>query len=269
MEGNGGGTLGWNGHKTPNTIGFSTPLRAPAFYWHIGNPFPPPMGYVNLKDKIDALIGRIKMFNVESGSGGMVLFHTEGDRKTWGWGWHHCWAQWREFYTKPGQPDQFLHLIDERRVGCFMKVFKYFLHQTPFNSESAPPSPNPNQQVAFSPTSSVADTAPEVRSPGEAPEESREIGQNTRAQCVTAEMSKAKGELDKRRRRKKVKSKKVKGKQAPASNVDKGKEPQNAPGAAGEIAASAFLEGGESREGECECVGVCNNLCLQILDESD
>ena len=274
-----------NGHRIPNTIGFSTPLRAPAFYWHTGNPFPPPLGYVNLKEKVDILIDRIKKFNVESGTGGMVLFHTEGDRKTWGMGVHHCWTLWREFYTKPGQPDQFLHLIDEKRVGCFMKIFKYFLYQTTFISENPPPctihqlpspisQPVPSSRADTAPEvensppyptptqpvpSSLADTALEGRKPVETPEKSQE----TRSQCVTAEMSKAKSKLSKRRRRKE----KVKAKQAKAvqGNSVKLKEHQDTVRAVGETVANIPLEEGEESEGG----EICEERVNQILDEPD
>ena len=120
-------------HTIPNTIGFCTPLRAPKYYWHQANRFGPPtgVGYVNYREKIDEIIGRIDALNKENGVPGMVKLHTEGDRKVDG-SWQHMWRQWREFYTKPGQYHEFLHLTDERRVGCYMKVVKYFFHQTEF-----------------------------------------------------------------------------------------------------------------------------------------
>ena len=121
-------------HEKPNTIAFSTPLRAPKYYWHPANRFPPPPGYVNHKAKIDDLIGRIEQFNRDNGVGGMVKLHMEGDRKVAGQ-WEHMWRQWREFHVAPGEVREyhkFLHLTDERRVRCYMKIFKYFFHQTDF-----------------------------------------------------------------------------------------------------------------------------------------
>ena len=120
-------------HAIPNTIGFSTPLRAPKYYWHQANRFGPPtgVGYVNYREKIDEIIARIDALNKKNGVPGMVKLHTEGDRKVEG-NWQHMWRQWREFYTKPGQYHEFLHLTDERRVGCYMKVVKYFYYQTEF-----------------------------------------------------------------------------------------------------------------------------------------
>ena len=121
------------GHEIPNTIGFCTPLRAPKYYWHPANRFGPPtgVGYVNHREKMDEIIARIDTLNKKNGVPGMVKLHTEGDRKVEG-NWEHMWRQWREFYTKPGQYHEFLHLTDERRVGCYMKVVKYFYYQTEF-----------------------------------------------------------------------------------------------------------------------------------------
>ena len=63
----------------------------------------------------------------------MVKFHAEGDRKVDG-RWESCWAQYREFHVPAVQREyhNFLHLVDERRVKMFMKVFKYFFHRTEF-----------------------------------------------------------------------------------------------------------------------------------------
>ena len=141
--------------------------------------------------------------------------------------------------TKPGQPDKFLHLIDERRVGCFMKIFKYFLYQTPFNSnlENTPPSPNPNQLVATSQSSSSAVSAPGAGT-GETSAR-QEMVQNMRSLRVSAEKSKARRKLDKRKRRKKVKAV-----QKPAGHVDNEEEEEE-----------------EENEGA--------EICDDLLDESD
>ena len=128
-------------HETPNTFAFSTPLRAPKYYWHPANRFPPPQGYINYKDKIDELIIRIDRFNSDGGVEGMVRLHMEGDRKVDG-EWEHMWKQWREYHVEPGQireHHEFLHLTDEKRVKCFMKIIKYFFHQTDFPKTATPP----------------------------------------------------------------------------------------------------------------------------------
>ena len=87
-------------HEIPNTIAFSTPLRAPRYYWHPANRFPPPPGYVNYKAKIDELIDRIDKFNKSNGAAGMVKLHTEGDRKVNGQ-WEPQWmSQQSKWYQQ-------------------------------------------------------------------------------------------------------------------------------------------------------------------------
>ena len=90
--------------------------------------------------------------------------------------------------------------------------------------------------------------------------ETPEKRQETRSQCVTAEMSKAKGKQDKRRRRKE----KVKAKQAKAKQGNSGKH-QDTESAVGETVANIPLEEGEESEGG----EICDERVNQILDEPD
>ena len=164
----------------------------------------------------------------------------------------------------PGEYDQFLHLTDERRVGCFVKIFKYFLHQTTFPTETQ--SPNTIQPVATSAIitlSGSADSAAGEGETAEAPADS-ETAARMRSLRIAVERCKAQGELDKRRRRRKEKAK---AKLVPASDDDRDKEQQGAPGTAGDQAdINSQLEG---ETGESEGVDNCGDLCDHILDESD
>ena len=138
-----------NNHEHPSTFAVSPILNAPRYYWHPSNPFSPPLGYVNYKGLVDDVNDRIHHFNIANNVPKAVTLHTMGDRCVRGKSMTK-WSSWREFHREvpagreilpraandilPGDnKDYCLHLTDPIRVKCFMKIVKYFHHNTKLN----------------------------------------------------------------------------------------------------------------------------------------
>ena len=137
-----------NNHEHPSSFAVSPILRAPRFYWHDSNPFAPPMGYINYKGLIDDVNILIHDLNIANNVPKTVTLHSMGDRSVRGKQMTK-WTSWREFHRNipPGREilprsandvspvdnkdyHDCLHLTDPVRVKCFMKILKYFHHNT-------------------------------------------------------------------------------------------------------------------------------------------
>ena len=144
-----------NSHEHPSSFAVSPILRAPRFYWHPANPFSPPLGYINYKGLLDDVNVQIHDFNVANGVPKAVTLHSMGDRSVRGKQMTK-WSSWREFYRNvpPGKEilprstndvspfdnkeyHDCLHLTDPLRVKCYMKILKYFHHNTRRNETPA------------------------------------------------------------------------------------------------------------------------------------
>ena len=127
-----------HGHDLPSTLGVSPPARAPKYYWHPDNPFPPPPGYVNYKDKIDRLTSAIHQFNQEAGVPHMVRPHKFAGEKNVKGKTQSCFGDWREFRGPGTDYTDLLHLKAAKKVKVFMRVYKYFFHTDKLRGHTGP-----------------------------------------------------------------------------------------------------------------------------------
>ena len=137
-----------NNHEFPSTFAVSPILNAPKYYWHPSNPFSPPLGYTNYKAMMDEVNERIYRFNIANNVPKAVTLHTMGDRRVRGKSMTK-WSSWREFHREVPAGQEILprsiadispldnkayhdclHLTDPLRVKCYMKILKYFYHNT-------------------------------------------------------------------------------------------------------------------------------------------
>ena len=125
-----------NEDNSCNTVTVCTLLYPPQLAWFSDNG-PEPENYVNQKEKINWINGKIDGLNLEHGMGHYVGVHKYGVRvRTKKWlDWYgrqqvqhikqHRWEQWREV-----NKNNMMHLTNERRFVLGRAVNEYFMNRT-------------------------------------------------------------------------------------------------------------------------------------------
>ena len=125
-----------NEDNSCNTVTVCTLLYPPQLAW-FSDDGPEPENYVNQKEKINWINGKIDGLNLEHGMGHYVGVHKYGVRvrtKKWQDRYgrqqekhikQHRWEQWREV-----NKNNMLHLTNERRFVLGRAVNEYFINRT-------------------------------------------------------------------------------------------------------------------------------------------
>ena len=121
----------------PNSLAIATLPYPPQLCWFADDGLYPTYNYINNLEELTWLNNQIIRFNVENGAKMAPKFHTFGERtdnkksvdrygqvlvrhtRT------HRWEHWRE-----PQPENMLHLTNDRRMAMGKSVGNYFLHNT-------------------------------------------------------------------------------------------------------------------------------------------
>ena len=122
--------------NSANTVTVGTLLYPPQLAWFVDDS-PKPDHYINQKDKIDWLNGKIDRLNIEHGMVDYLGVHKHGIRvATRKWQDHHGqlqrkhikqhrWEQWREKVRS-----NMLHLTNDRRFVLGKAVNEFFINRT-------------------------------------------------------------------------------------------------------------------------------------------